>query len=464
MLPPLACARPASRSRSIPITTAGDRDRTKPFGEIGSRGVFVKELEEALLEHRIDIAVHSAKDMTASDPEGLVVGAYLERDDPRDALVGADAIRAGMRVGTASARRKAQLLALEPSLSIEPLRGNIDTRLRKRVERGLDAVVLAACGLDRLGLAREIGKRFDPDELLPEAAQGALALQVREGEQHLVAAADHGETRRRVEAERATVAAVGGGCLAPVAAYHDGVTLTGLDRGRRRLLARAQDRRRSGRARACARSARAVKVVVTRSDAQADELVARLEALGHAVVRCPLIRVEPLGDEPIDPSPYDWVVVTSPNGARELARRLAGTPKRLAAIGPGTADALREEGLQVDLVPQTHTQEGLAAELPPGRILLAAAEGARRLLVEERGADFLPLYRTVELRPPAPDGDVALLASASAARALAATGARLPVVAIGPRTAAEAREHGLDVVAVAESYDLEGLLDVVSSL
>jgi hydroxymethylbilane synthase len=212
----------------VPITTAGDRDRTKPFGEIGSRGVFVKELEEALLDHRIDVAVHSAKDMTSSDRDGLSVGAYLARDDPRDALCGADAIRSGMRIGTASVRRKAQLLALEPSLSIEPLRGNIDTRLRKRGERGLDAVVLAACGLDRLGLAREIGRRFDPEELLPEAAQGALALQVRAGEEHLVAAADHEETRRRVEDERAVVAAVGGGCLAPVAAFHDGVTLTGL--------------------------------------------------------------------------------------------------------------------------------------------------------------------------------------------------------------------------------------------
>jgi hydroxymethylbilane synthase len=190
--------------------------------------VFVKELEEALLEHRIDVAVHSAKDMTASDPEGLVVGAYLVRDDPRDALCGADAVRPGMRIGTASVRRRAQLLAIEPSLSIEPLRGNIDTRLRKRGERGLDAVVLAACGLDRLGLGREIGHRFDPDELLPEAAQGALALQVRAGEEHLVGAADDAETRRRVEAERAVVAAVGGGCLAPVAAFHDGTTLTGL--------------------------------------------------------------------------------------------------------------------------------------------------------------------------------------------------------------------------------------------
>ena len=212
----------------LPITTAGDRDRTKPFGEIGSRGVFVKELEEALLDHRIDVAVHSAKDMTSSDRDGLSVGAYLVRDDPRDALCGADGIRPGMRIGTASVRRKAQLLALEPSLSIEPLRGNVDTRLRKRGERGLDAVVLAACGLDRLGLAHEIGRRFDPDELLPEAAQGALALQVRAGEEHLVAAADHEETRFRVEDERAVVAAVGGGCLAPVAAFHDGTTLTGL--------------------------------------------------------------------------------------------------------------------------------------------------------------------------------------------------------------------------------------------
>jgi len=212
----------------VPITTAGDRDRTKPFGEIGGRGVFVKELEEALLDDRIDVAVHSAKDMTSTDTDGLVVGAYLERDDPRDALCGADAIRPEMRVGTASARRRALLLALEPTLSIEPLRGNIDTRLRKRSERGLDALVLAACGLDRLGLSDEIGRRFSPDELLPEAAQGALALQVRAGAEELVAGADDAETRRRVEAERACVAAIGSGCLAPVAAHHDGRTLTAL--------------------------------------------------------------------------------------------------------------------------------------------------------------------------------------------------------------------------------------------
>jgi hydroxymethylbilane synthase len=220
--------RPGVEIALVPITTAGDRDRSKPFGEIGSRGVFVKEIEEALLAGRIDVAVHSAKDMTSSDAAGLVVAAYLEREDPRDALCGAAELRPGMRVGTASARRRSQLLALEPTLSIEPLRGNIDTRLRKRGERGLDAVVLAACGLDRLGLGGEIGRRFSPEEVLPEAGQGALALQVREGEEELVAAADDAETRRRVEAERAVVFAIGGGCLAPVAAHHDGRVLSAL--------------------------------------------------------------------------------------------------------------------------------------------------------------------------------------------------------------------------------------------
>jgi hydroxymethylbilane synthase len=212
----------------VPITTTGDRDRSKPFGEIGARGVFVKEIEEALLAGRIDVAVHSAKDMTSTDTDGLAVGAFLERDDPRDALCGADSLRPGMRIGTASVRRRAQLLALEPKLSIESLRGNVDTRLRKRGERGLDAVVLAAAGLDRLGLEREIGHRFDPDELVPEAGQGAVALQVRVGEEELVAAADHTETRRRIVAERACVARIGAGCLAPVAAHHDGEALTAL--------------------------------------------------------------------------------------------------------------------------------------------------------------------------------------------------------------------------------------------
>jgi hydroxymethylbilane synthase len=224
----LRAVRPELDVGIVPITTAGDRDRTRPFGEIGARGVFVKEIEEALLAGRIDAAVHSAKDMTSTNAAGLAVGAYLPREDPRDALCGADGLRSGMRIGTASVRRRAQLLALDPSLSIEPLRGNVDTRLRKRGERGLDAIVLAAAGLVRLGREEEIGHRFDPEQLVPEAGQGAVALQVRAGEEASVAGVDDPETRRRVEAERACVATIGGGCLAPVAAHHDGVELLAL--------------------------------------------------------------------------------------------------------------------------------------------------------------------------------------------------------------------------------------------
>jgi uroporphyrinogen III methyltransferase/synthase len=210
-----------------------------------------------------------------------------------------------------------------------------------------------------------------------------------------------------------------------------------------------------------------VRVVVTRAADQAGPLAERLRRLGADVVLCPLVRVEPIAGEPIDASAYDWVVVTSPNGARELARRGLAPPRRLAAVGPGTAEALRERGLEPDLVARTSTQEGLLAELPrpAGRVLLAAAEGARRLLVDELGADFLPLYRTVELRPARqPEGELAVLASPSAARALAATGARMPAVSIGPQTTEAARAAGLAVAAEAETHDLDGLVAAVERL
>ena len=197
-----------------------------------------------------------------------------------------------------------------------------------------------------------------------------------------------------------------------------------------------------------------MRVLVTR-----EELVARVESLGHDAVFCELIRVEPLGDEPVDASGYDWLLVTSRNGARELARR-GVVANRIAAIGPATAEALRSHGVHVDLVAATHTQEGLRDELPDGTRLLAAAEGARQNVLE---ADFLPLYRTVELRPDVPEADLALLMSGSAARALAAARARMPVVAIGPQTAAEARAAGLDVAAVAASHDVDGLVEALRS-
>ena len=204
------------------------------------------------------------------------------------------------------------------------------------------------------------------------------------------------------------------------------------------------------------------RVAVTRAEGQADGLVQRLEAIGCEPIVWPLIAIEPLEGGPVDPTDYDWVVVTSPNGAAEVARRLTTAPRRLAAIGPGTAAALRAGGYEPDLVPRESTQEGLLAEIPQpaGRVLVAAAEGARRVIVDALGADFLPLYRTVELAPDeAPDVDLVLLASASAARSLARTSARaVPVVAIGPQTAAAAHDLGLTVAGEAEAHDLDGLL------
>jgi uroporphyrinogen-III synthase len=198
-----------------------------------------------------------------------------------------------------------------------------------------------------------------------------------------------------------------------------------------------------------------MRVLVTR-----EELVARVEALGHDAVFCELIRIEPLGDEPVDASAFDWLLVTSRNGAHELGRR-GVTANRIAAIGPATADALRSHGLRVDLVATTHSQEGLRDELPAGTALLAAAEGARLDVLD---ADFLPLYRTIELHPEVPEVDVALLMSGSAARALAAAGAHVPIVAIGPQTEAEAAAAGFYVAAVAATHDLDGLVEALRSL
>ena len=209
-----------------------------------------------------------------------------------------------------------------------------------------------------------------------------------------------------------------------------------------------------------------MRVILTRSAGQEGELAERLAALGYEVVTVPLIRVEPLGDEPVDASGYDWLVDTSRNGASELERRLRGRPRRIAAIGPGTAQVLERAGLPADLVASRSTQEGLAAELPrpPGRVLVAAAERARRYLVDALGADFLPLYRTVELAPAEPpSGDLVVLASASAARAYARLHAAIPAVSIGPQTTKAARDAGVRVVAEARRHDVDGLVEAVAS-
>jgi uroporphyrinogen-III synthase len=207
------------------------------------------------------------------------------------------------------------------------------------------------------------------------------------------------------------------------------------------------------------------RVIVTRAADRIEPLAGRIEQLGLEVVRCPLIALEPVGPETVDLDGYDWVLVTSGYGAQQLVRRARGPRPRAAAIGPGTAAALRDADVEPSLVPQISTQEGLLAELPrpAGRVLFAGAEGARRLLPDELGADFVPLYRTRELRPdPLPEGELVVLASSSAANAFAALGLDLPAVSIGPETTRAAEAAGIRVAAEADPHDLDGLVAAVA--
>jgi hydroxymethylbilane synthase len=240
--------RPDADVRIEIIKTSGDVQLNVPLSVIGGKGVFTKELEEALLAERIDIAVHSLKDLPTILPDGLAITAITEREDPRDALVlRADAsstdatlhnLPAGAVVGTSSLRRQAQLRHLRPDVEIKDLRGNVDTRLRKLDEGQYDAVILASAGLRRLGFAARISASVPPEVMLPAVGQGALGIETRAADADtnaLVALLNHQPTRAACEAERALLRALGGGCQVPIAAHatvaNDRLQLAGLVAG-----------------------------------------------------------------------------------------------------------------------------------------------------------------------------------------------------------------------------------------
>jgi hydroxymethylbilane synthase len=222
------------------ITTKGDVVQDRPLSAIGDKGLFVAEIELALRDGRIDLAVHSAKDLPSVLPGDMLLAAMPRRADPRDALVSRDGLHLddlprGAKVGTTSLRRACQLRAQRPDLQVESLRGNVDTRLRKLDEGQYDAIVLAAAGLLRLGLGERIGEYLDPAVMLPAGAQGSLGLEVRAGDTAsaaLVAPLDDAATRAAVLAERALLARIGGGCQTPIGAYAqlsgDTLTLAGM--------------------------------------------------------------------------------------------------------------------------------------------------------------------------------------------------------------------------------------------
>ncbi len=433
----LRAAAPEAEVRIEVISTKGDRIVDRPLIAVGGKGLFTRELEVALLEGRIDLAVHSMKDLPTDLPAGLALGAVPPREDPRDALLtssGAllETLHNGAVVGTSSLRRQAQLRAYRPDLKFVDLRGNVDTRVRKVKEGPLDAAVLACAGLNRLGYAAAITEEIPPEIMLPAPAQGALAIEIREDDDAiralLVRIGDE-NTAVEVAAERTVLAALGGGCSVPIGALGrvsgDTLTLSAcvcspdgtkmlrasasgsvtdaknlgeqtarelMDKGAEAIIASVETLVVASRPQPLAGK----KVVVTRARTQAAGLVESLKHAGADVIEFPAIEIQPV-EEPIDlgcAMPYDWVVLTSSNAARMFLAQIENqgcTPKtlnaKIAAIGPGTAAIVQEHGFTVDLMPEKHVAESLFAllltddhHLEGERILLPRSDIARSFL------------------------------------------------------------------------------------
>jgi hydroxymethylbilane synthase len=516
----LACdALVAAEVEAELVVIETDGDRRAPDTAWGE-GAFVAAIERALLDRRIDVAVHSAKDVPTDEDPRLRIAAYLPRADARDALVlraGASVRRlaelpSGTRVGTDSPRRTGFVRAVRPDVVVHPLHGNVDTRLRRLDGGETDALVLACAGLDRLGLSHRIAERLDVEIVPPAPGQGAIAIQVRSDDQRLVALCgtiDHPPTRAAVEAERAFLAAFGGGCRSPIGAIGtvdgellrlvggharvdgsavefgrtDGAVVDAIDIGR--ALAR-----RIGRPRP--------RVLVTRAADQAEPLLAALRDAGLEPVPVPAIEtalVMPGGE--LDRATrllhaYRWVVVTSTNGARSVVstgkrvRAAFGAP-RWAAVGAATRSALEAEGIDVAFTPAGSSAAGLAEELPlePGDAVLLVrgdlADDTLPTLLRERGAavDDIVGYRTREapeasgqlLRAALGRGpvDAIVFTSGSTVRGLAALArdqgleiTAIPVVCIGRETEAAASAAGFQVLATAPSPDAVSLASVTA--
>jgi hydroxymethylbilane synthase len=505
-----------------PLATHGDRHPSMRLSDSPREGVFVKELEQALLDGRAEMAVHSAKDLPTLTTTGLVLAAFLPRADARDALIARSPatlaqLAPGSRIGTGSPRRAAQISAVRPDLRAVEIRGNVDTRLRRLGEGAVDALILAAAGLERLGRLGEAHQLLPFDVMLPAPGQGALVLQTVDGSEAatLAAGIDDAPTRRAVEAERALLRRLGGGCLSALGAYAlgegDDLTLTAvvLDAsGRTVIRARARGRDDAGVIDEVAERLEAqgasglllrssatlagLRIMVTRADHQASALAKALEALGAEAVTCPVIAIEPIAVDPAlvqDLGRYDWLVLTSANGVdrlRELLRDARSdfpAHMRVAAIGPETAARAREAGMTPALIPQRFIAEELSAALaatvsPGARILLARAAGARDVLPEQLRAhgahvDVLETYRAVppaDVRPRLaaclPRVDMITFTSSSTVRHFvdAMPGAladRVRIACIGPITAQTARDLGLRVDIIAQEYTTRGLVDAI---
>ena len=506
------------------IKTSGDQDQTRSLAELGGLGVFTKEIENALLAHQIDLAVHSLKDLPTETAAGLTIAAIPQREDPRDCIVsrhgvGLMQLPHGARIGTSSARRSAQVLALRPDAQIVPLRGNVDTRLRKAQTQDYDAVVLAAAGITRLGRASEITEYLPLDKFLPDPGQGALAVEIRADDAELAALVEQlndAPTRAAVTAERAFLQALGGGCRMPIGTFAETLREPGqmilhaliasddgskISRGEisgeavnaEKLGAELAARLRNPQHAPQVTPLHGRRILITRAKQQAPALGEKIRALGGEPIEFPTIDFAPVQDfHELDNAfahinQFDWVVFTSANGVHFVAERLRALGKdplvfasnKIAAIGPATASALRDLGVRVDFVPTKFLGEQIAIELPIAneqRALLLRADIASDVLqrgLTARGVAVtdIDVYRTV--MPPASSVDFQKIdaitfTSSSTVRNFIALLDGAPVAllhtkifCIGPVTANTARELGLRVDAVATEHTIDGLLDAM---
>lgn len=514
------------------FTTRGDREAYRPLPEIGGKGLFTAELEAALRRGEIDLAVHSLKDLPTSLAPDLTIAAILPREDPHDVLISRhglplEALPAEPVVGTSSTRRAAQVRLVRPDARILPLRGNVDTRIRKALdpEGPYDAIILARAGVVRLGLEESVTQVLPFDVMLPAPGQGALAVQCRAGDTTILSLVEplhDATTAAAVTAERAFLQAMGGGCAQPIAALGrvedarlilEALYVTPEGRpirvqgearpeeaealGRKladevQRLAQRDPHREQPSLGAWGRP----RVLILRATEQAADLAAAVRGVGMQPVIYPVIRIMPPESwEPLDAAlrrlataAYDWLVLTSANGVRFVWERLRelglSVPRsvRIAAIGPATAAALRAHGRKADFVPTSYVAEVLAEEIPEvegQRVLLARADRARPALREalaRRGAivEEVTAYRTVVAPPasPPPEVDVVVFTSPSTVEGLKAAldrfgqllPARARVVCIGPITADAARAAGFPVHVVAEEHTGSGVIRALEAL
>lgn len=519
------------------FSTEGDRREAVPLTEMSGRGVFTSDLADRLRKSEIDLAVHSLKDLpTEPDPDLGIVAIPL-RDDPRECLISRDSVKLrdlpeGALVGTSSARREAQLRALHPGLKIAPIRGNVETRIRKVLEDGLyDATLLAAAGVLRLGLESRVAEWFSLDTILPAPGQGAVAVQCRTEDREvweIVSSIDDVVLRGAVDLERRFLLELGGGCSLPIAAFAENrldesgphyflrgsvfspdglqsIVLTGsgstgqepakklaqsaLLKGALQLLSASEGEK----------SLRGIRVVVTRSAQQAGYLNKRLENLGAEVVELPMIRIVNADKTPQllecieNLTTYDWVIFTSTNAVVNWWKMVPNTGElldregiRLAAIGPSTANALKEKGCHPDVLPTNFIGEELGKSLgvlSRQRCLLPRGDRASKRLpamLRSKGAlvDCATIYRTVPVTTEQPrieelmrGVDVVTFTSGSTVdnflksldihpkgRTLI-TNCR--IACIGEVTAGVAEELGLNVDIVARNFTVEGLVEAL---